>query len=97
MIGDVSTSVLRLKFKGRIVELKLYIEDDELVFLDINAPVNPAELKSFKKITAKIVSLVRAGVKERNVVAGNLNKLVDVDPNVLSFMTKVVKTHLPMK
>jgi len=97
MTNDVSVNTHRLKYKNQYVEVKLSYNDSGLVNVEVTAPVTSFEKTSFYKITTLISKLVYSGIRNRASILGKMEKLGGIDYDVLEFMKKVVKTHLPLE
>ena len=97
MIENVSVSTRRLKYKSKFIELKLSCGDAGLLHVEIIAPSSGLEKSSFVKTAAVISKLVYSGIRKRAFILGKLEKLINVDNDVLLFMKNVVKNYLPLE
>lgn len=96
MSENVLESSLRLKYKGKYVELMLKTGGEGLLNLSVQAPVSGIERSSFNKVATHISKLVYSGVRSRGSILGQLDRMVGVDYDVLNFMRKVVSNVLEL-
>lgn len=97
MTKDVSVNTLRLKYKGRFVEVRLSYRDSTLIDLAVVAPVSAAERASFDKMSKAISRLLYSGVSNKSSIVGTLEHEVGVDYDVFKFMLGVVKNKIGLK
>jgi len=92
MAENVSVKRHRLKYKSRIIEVAVYENPEGAVHIDVNAAVSSFEKESFKKVTGAVNKLLFSNVRDRMSILGKLDRLPDVDYDVLSFMKKFLQS-----
>jgi len=97
MKENVSTNVQRLKYKNKFIELKTITRGGIVLDLGIFGPVDQEEKKTFNKITNEIRKLLNSGVTSKTSIVGTINRMVNVDRDILDFMKKLVNSYLILK
>lgn len=97
MSKDVSEKYLRLKYRGKYLNMRLTLGEEGLLNLDVVAPVSGYEKDSFKKLATLISRMVYSGIRSKRSIIGKIDRTIGVDHDVLVFMRKVVLEQLPLE
>lgn len=96
MSENISVNTRRVKYKSTWAVFTMHTSDKGLVHLDVDVPLSNVDKKCFSKIAETISKLVYSGVRDRMSIVGKLDRLPNMDADILNFMKKVTREVLPL-